>query len=84
LRRELSIENFDRGHREFSFVDAFDSQQIGSVPTESDRFGSYQLGLTTGRTDHGEGEKESGEEACQEGCEEEEEITISNEIEKRP
>jgi hypothetical protein len=47
LRRELSIENFDRGHREFSFVDAFDSHQIGNVPTESERFDSYQLGVTT-------------------------------------
>jgi hypothetical protein len=47
LKRELSIEFFDRGHREFSFVDAFDSHQIGSVPTESKRFDSYQLGVTT-------------------------------------
>jgi hypothetical protein len=51
LRGELSIEISDRGHREFSFVDAFDSHQIGIVPAESERFGSYQHGVTTeGRT----------------------------------
>ena len=31
----------------FRLCDAFDSHQIGTVPTESKRFGSYQLGFTT-------------------------------------
>ena len=45
-----------------------------------DRVGAIRLvpaRVHNGRTDHDEGEKESGEEACEESSEEEEEIVIS-------
>ena len=44
---DLSIEISDSGHRKIPFEAEHDSNQIGSVPTESERFDSYQLGVTT-------------------------------------
>jgi hypothetical protein len=72
---DLSIEISDSGHRKIPFEAEHDSNQIGSVPTESIRFGSTRV--HNGRTNHHEGQKESCQESGEEACEEEEEVVIS-------